>query len=324
LEEYRTKNNAPPAPEGTPVIRCRDLVVAYGSLLAVNGLSLEILRGECFGLLGPNGAGKTTAVEVFEGLLPPRAGTVEILGERWGRSEADDRRLRQRLGVALQETHLPENLTVFEIIRLFRSFYRGGREINELIALMGLEEKKNARVGKLSSGQRQRLALACALVGAPEIIFLDEPTTGLDPHARLTIWQAIEALIRDSCTVLLTTHYMEEAARLCQRVGIIDKGRLIALDSPAGLVRTLGAGEIVELKVEGEFPLESVRRVPGVHRVEKREQQWILMVNDSTRTLPGILSTLSVQGMRVDSVSTHQATLEDVFVRLTGKGLGDE
>jgi len=306
------------------VIRCRDLVVAYGSLLAVNGLSLEILRGECFGLLGPNGAGKTTAVEVFEGLLPPRAGTVEILGERWGRSEADDRRLRQRLGVALQETHLPENLTVFEIIRLFRSFYRGGREINELIALMGLEEKKNARVGKLSSGQRQRLALACALVGAPEIIFLDEPTTGLDPHARLTIWQAIEALIRDSCTVLLTTHYMEEAARLCQRVGIIDKGRLIALDSPAGLVRTLGAGEIVELKVEGEFPLESVRRVPGVHRVEKREQQWILMVNDSTRTLPGILSTLSVQGMRVDSVSTHQATLEDVFVRLTGKGLGDE
>lgn len=306
------------------MIRCRDLVVAYGSLLAVNGLSLEILRGECFGLLGPNGAGKTTAVEVFEGLLPPRAGTVEILGERWGRSEADDRRLRQRLGVALQETHLPENLTVFEIIRLFRSFYRGGREINELIALMGLEEKKNARVGKLSSGQRQRLALACALVGAPEIIFLDEPTTGLDPHARLTIWQAIEALIRDSCTVLLTTHYMEEAARLCQRVGIIDKGRLIALDSPAGLVRTLGAGEIVELKVEGEFPLESVRRVPGVHRVEKREQQWILMVNDSTRTLPGILSTLSVQGMRVDSVSTHQATLEDVFVRLTGKGLGDE
>ncbi|MCX5868417.1 MAG: ABC transporter ATP-binding protein [Proteobacteria bacterium] len=324
MEEYRTKNNAPPAPEGTPVIRCRDLVVAYGSLLAVNGLSLEILRGECFGLLGHNGAGKTTAVEVFEGLLPPRAGTVEILGERWGRSEADDRRLRQRLGVALQETHLPENLTVFEIIRLFRSFYRGGREINELIALMGLEEKKNARVGKLSSGQRQRLALACALVGAPEIIFLDEPTTGLDPHARLTIWQAIEALIRDSCTVLLTTHYMEEAARLCQRVGIIDKGRLIALDSPAGLVRTLGAGEIVELKVEGEFPLESVRRVPGVHRVEKREQQWILMVNDSTRTLPGILSTLSVQGMRVDSVSTHQATLEDVFVRLTGKGLGDE
>lgn len=324
MEEYRTNNNAPPAPEGAPVIRCRDLVVAYGSLLAVNGLSLEIRRGECFGLLGPNGAGKTTAVEVFEGLLRPRSGTVEILGETWGRSEADDRRLRQRLGVALQETHFPENLTVSEIIRLFRSFYRGGREINELIALLGLEEKRNARVGKLSSGQRQRLALTCALVGAPEIIFLDEPTTGLDPHARLTIWQAIEALIRDGCTVLLTTHYMEEAARLCQRVGIIDSGRLIVLDSPAGLVRMLGAGEIVELKVEGEFPLESVRRVPGVHRVEKREQQWILMVNDSARTLPGILNTLSGHGMRVDSVSTHQATLEDVFVHLTGKELGDE
>jgi ABC-2 type transport system ATP-binding protein len=324
LKEYRADNNIPSPSDGAPVIRCWDLVVAYGSLVAVNGLTLDIYRGECFGLLGPNGAGKTTAVEVFEGLLHPRSGSVEILEETWGRSEAGDRRLRQRLGVALQETHFPENLTVFEIIRLFRSFYRGGREINELIALMGLEEKRNARVGKLSGGQRQRLALTCALVGAPEIIFLDEPTTGLDPQARLTIWRAVEALVQDGCTVVLTTHYMEEAARLCRRVGIIDSGRLIALDSPAGLVRTLGAGEIVELKTEGEFPLESVRRVPGVHRAEKRDQQWILMVNDSAQTLPGILNTLSVQGMRVNSVSTHQATLEDVFVHLTGKGLGDE
>ena len=306
------------------MIRCRDLVVAYGNLVAVNRLSLEIRRGECFGLLGPNGAGKTTAVEVFEGLLRPREGTVEILGESWGRSEAGDRRLRQRLGVALQETHFPENLTVTEIIRLFRSFYVGGRDVEELIVLLGLEEKRNTRVGKLSSGQRQRLALTCALVGDPEIVFLDEPTTGLDPHARLTIWQALETLIRDGRTVVLTTHYMEEAARLCRRVGIIDSGRLIALDSPAGLVRTLGADEIVEIKAEGEFPLEAVCGLPGVRRVEKREQRWILMVNDSARTLPALLQTLSDRNLRVDSVLTHQATLEDVFVHLTGKELNDE
>lgn len=303
------------------VIHCRDLVVTYGSLIAVDGLSLDIRRGECFGLLGPNGAGKTTAVEVFEGLIRPRKGLVEILGERWGRSEACDRRLRQRLGVALQETHLPEKLTVSEILRVFRSFYRCGRPAEDLIGLMGLEEKAHARVGKLSSGQRQRLAITCALVGAPEIIFMDEPTTGLDPHARLTIWQAIEALTRQGCTVLLTTHYMEEAARLCRRVGIIDRGILIALDTPARLVRMLEAEEIAEIKAAGGFPVEELRAIPGVRRVEKKGESWMVMMNESTRVLPEILTTINRLGIKTDSLSTHRTTLEDVFVHLTGRGL---
>ena len=303
------------------VIHCRDLVVSYGSLIAVDGLSLDICRGECFGLLGPNGAGKTTAVEVFEGLLRPRKGLVKILGERWGRSEAYDRRLRQRLGVALQETHLPEKLTVIEILRVFRSFYRCGRRVEDLIGLMGLEEKMHARVGKLSSGQRQRLAIACALVGAPEIIFLDEPTTGLDPHARLAIWQAIEALTWQGRTILLTTHYMEEAARLCRRVGIIDHGRLIALDTPSGLVRMLEAEEIAEIKAANGSSVEELRTIPGVRRVEKRGESWMVMMNESTRVLPEILNTLNRLVIKTDSLSTHRATLEDVFVHLTGRGL---
>jgi len=248
-------------------IRCSGLVVAYDDFIAVDGLDLEIRTGECFGLLGANGAGKTTAVEVFEGLIPPRSGLVEIFGQHWGESGRADRRLRHRLGVALQETRLPDKLTVFETLRLFRSFFDDGRDVEELIALLGLEEKRNARVMNLSGGQRQRLVVACALVGAPDLLFLDEPTTGLDPHARQNIWRVIDDRKKLGCTVLLTTHYMEEAAHLCDRVGIIDHGKLIALDTPTGLIRL----------IESE---------PGVNPAE--------------------------------------ATLDDVFVHLTGKRLRNE
>jgi ABC-2 type transport system ATP-binding protein len=207
-------------------VRCSNLIKRFGEMTAVDGLDLEVVRGECFGLLGPNGAGKTTTVEILEGLQSPDGGQVEVLGERWGRGR--DRQLRTRLGVSLQETQLAEKLTVEETVQLFRSFYPHGRSADAAIALVELEEKRTSRVGKLSGGQRQRLAVACALVGAPELVFLDEPTTGLDPQARLKLWEIVEDFKREGGTVLLTTHYMEEAARLCDRLAVMDKGRIIA------------------------------------------------------------------------------------------------
>ena len=232
-----------------PVIRCRGLVKRYKDVVAVDGLDLDVMPGECFGLLGPNGAGKTTTVEILEGLTTPDEGTVEFLGRTWdGRGT---RLLRARLGVALQETRLPDKLTVRETIRLFRSFYTkgsSGREVGEVLSLMGLTVKADARVEKLSGGQRQRLALATALVGSPDILFLDEPTTGLDPQARLRIWEVIDDFKQGGGTVCLTTHYMDEAAHLCDRVLIVDNGRAIARDSPRALVDSLGRQKVVEVR----------------------------------------------------------------------------
>src|SRR5438093_5025812 len=220
-------------------IQCRDLHKRYPSRTApvdaVNGLDLEVQEGECFGLLGPNGAGKTTTIEILEGLLEPTQGDVEILGRRWGQ---DDSELREWLGISLQETKLPEKLTVREVLSLFRSFYQKGREPEEVIAQVGLREKENAWVNKLSGGQRQRLAVACALVGDPKILFLDEPTTGLDPQSRRQLWDIIRQFKQKGGTVLLTTHYMDEAERLCDRVAIVDHGEVIALGSPAEMIAT--------------------------------------------------------------------------------------
>ena len=221
------------------VIRCRGIVKRYDDVVAVDGLDLEVEAGECFGLLGPNGAGKTTTVEILVGLTPVDQGTVEVLDRTWG--GAGDRLLRERLGVALQETRLADKLTVEETIRLFRSFYTRGRAVDEVIRMLDLGDKAKARVERLSGGQRQRLALACALVGEPDILFLDEPTTGLDPRARLGIWSVIGRFVEAGGTVFLTTHYMEEASRLCGRVGILSEGRLVALDAPDRLVASLKA-----------------------------------------------------------------------------------
>ena len=307
--------------ESSIAMRCQELVVKYGQFTAVDNLDLEIRRGECFGLLGPNGAGKTSTVEVFEGLRKAYSGIVEVLGHRWGGS--GDRQLRERLGAALQETQLMELLTVRETIRLFRSFYKNGREIDDVISIFGLGEKRDARVGKLSGGQRKRLALACALVGAPDILFLDEPTTGLDPNARQSIWDVVERLTATGKTVLLTTHYMDEAARLCDRVGVIDHGRMIALDTPTGLVRMLGAEQVIELEVQGEFPAEKVQQIAGVKRIDQRKVSWSLIVNDVSGTLPAVLKALDEDGIQMVSISTHQATLDDVFIYLTGRELRD-
>ncbi len=218
-------------------MRVRDLRKTYKDVVAVNGVDLDVMPGECFGLLGPNGAGKTTTVEICEGLTKPDSGEVELLGMHWNSHQSE---LRQRLGIQLQETQLSEKLTVIETVRLFRSFFRRGPEAAEVIELVQLEDKAKSRVGTLSGGQKQRLALACALAGDPEFLFLDEPTTGLDPQARRMLWDLIERFKQSGKTILLTTHYMEEAERLCERVAIMDLGKVIALGSPAELVATVG------------------------------------------------------------------------------------
>src|SRR5262249_6485867 len=229
-------------------IRCSQLVMTYPGrppVEAVRALDLEVARGECFGLLGPNGAGKTTTIEILEGLLDPTAGEVEVLGRRWG--GRDDEEIRQRIGISLQETRLSEKLTVRETVTLFRSFYRHGLAADDAIARVSLQEKADARVGKLSGGQRQRLAVACALVGDPELVFLDEPTTGLDPQSRRQLWDIVRGFRDRGRTVLLTTHYMDEAERLCDRVAIVDHGEVIALGPPAELIARLGGDHVIEL-----------------------------------------------------------------------------
>ena len=241
-------------------IEIQGLVKRYGDLVAVDGIDLTVQAGECFGLLGPNGAGKTTAVEVMEGLRPPDGGAVRILGQSWGRR---DHLLRQRLGIALQETQFVDRLTVGETVRLFRSFYSEGRTPEEVLTEVGLTEKTNTWVVKLSGGQRQRLTLACALVGSPEILFLDEPTTGLDPTSRRGVWELVEEFRAGGGTVLLTTHYMEEAERLCQRIAIMDRGRILTEGSPTDLLRKVAADhpEIEAPTLEDLFLLHTGRRL---------------------------------------------------------------
>ena len=221
---------------------CDGLIKRYGDVVAVDGLSLSVRQGECFGLLGPNGAGKTTTIEILEGLLTPDTGDVLVLGLRWA---ADERRLRQRLGIQLQETQLTEKLTVEETVRLFRSFYDRGHSVDDLIGLIELEPKRHSWVGKLSGGQKQRLALACALAGDPDLLFLDEPTTGLDPQSRRQLWGVLQRFRARGGTILLTTHYMDEAETLCDRVAIVDRGRVIAQGTPAALIESLGARQVV-------------------------------------------------------------------------------
>ena len=223
-------------------VKCERLRKAYGPVVAVADVSLSVRRGECFGLLGPNGAGKTTTIEILEGLLSADAGDIEVLGLRWSH-HADE--LRQRLGIQLQETQLPDKLTVEETLRLFRSFYANGRTVEELLQIVGLEGKRDSRVGKLSGGQKQRLSLASALAGNPDLLFLDEPTTGLDPQSRRQLWMLLEQFRERGGTILMTTHYMEEAEYLCDRVAVVDHGRIIAEGVPQELIARLGEPKVI-------------------------------------------------------------------------------
>jgi ABC-2 type transport system ATP-binding protein len=281
-----------------------------------------VRRGECFGLLGPNGAGKTTTVEIFEGLLDRDAGEVEILGETWERGA---RKIRERIGITLQETQFIDKLTVLETLVLFRSFYRSGPEPEAVLKLVELEEKANARFGKLSGGQKQRLSVACSLVGDPDLLFLDEPTTGLDPVSRRQIWEGIRAFKRRGGSVLLTTHYMDEAHRLCDRVAIIDHGKVIALDTPARLVASLGAENVVEFRAEPAPDVAPLESLPDVQSARVEDGSVCLTVGEVHRVVPALLRELQRQGLDLTSLVTHHATLEDVFVSLTGRRLeGDE
>ena len=301
-----------------PALVCRGLVKRYPDVTAVAGLDLEVEAGECFGLLGPNGAGKTTTVEILEGLTAPTAGEVEVLGERWrGAGLA----LRARIGVQLQEARFPEKLQVGEVIALFRSFYPRGLEPEEALARVSLGEKRGAQVRTLSGGQKQRLSLACALVGDPEVLFLDEPTTGLDPASRREIWEIVEQLKARGRTVLLTTHYLEEAARLCDRVAIVDRGRRLAQGTPAALVASLGAEHVVELEADGALDAAALAALPGVEAVARAGEAWRLTVRDVARAVPPLLARLAELGVSPSRLATHHATLEDVFLSLAGRSL---
>jgi ABC-2 type transport system ATP-binding protein len=320
-------------PKGTgPTLLLRGVRKAFADVQAVDGLDLEVARGECFGLLGPNGAGKTTTIEICEGLTVPDEGMVEVLGLNW-RTGADA--LRQRIGIQLQETQFPEKLTVEETLRMFRSFFKRGISVDESIRTAQLEEKRSSRVGGLSGGQKQRLAMACALVGDPELLFLDEPTTGLDPQARRHLWDLVDELKQAGRTIILTTHYMDEAERLCDRVAIMDHGKVIALGTPQQLIGTIGGEDIVEFAVSagdadpqasghGVVDVALLTAIPGVqsHRVDAGLHQ--LSVSELHLVVPRIFAALNEQGLHLSEFRTHSATLEDVFVRLTGRNLRDE
>jgi ABC-2 type transport system ATP-binding protein len=310
---------------GAPAIAVRDLRKSYGTLEAVRGVSFEIATGECFGLLGPNGAGKTTTVEVLEGLLPPTAGEVEVLGRRWGR---DDHEIRERLGVCLQQTVLPEKLEVGETVALFRAFYREGRRPGEVVEEVGLPEKARARVGTLSGGQKQRLAVACALVGDPELLFLDEPTTGLDPQSRRQVWEIVNRFKKRGRTVVLTTHYMDEAEKLCDRVSVVDRGQVIAHGTPRELIRSLGGDHVIEIALEeeerGELRPEDLAGLPSLRSAHAEAGHLVLTVTEPHVAIAPLLDRVASAGFRLSSLATRHASLEDVFVSLTGRHLRDE
>jgi len=308
-------------------IRVNDLRKQYpgreGPVHAVNGIDLEIPAGECFGLLGPNGAGKTTTVEILEGLNQPTSGEVEVLGLRW----ADDATaIRERIGVTLQETRFPDKQTVREMVRLFRNFYRTGLAPDDVLTRVSLEGKANSYVETLSGGQQQRLAVAIALVGDPELLFLDEPTTGLDPQSRRQLWDVIRDLHARGRTTLLTTHYMDEAERLCDRVAIIDQGKVIALGSPAQLIARIGGEHVVEFALAGDAPAPDPSAFAGLASVLSSRPDgdgFSLTVAEPHRAIPALLDDLNTRNRPLARLTTRQVSLEDVFVSLTGRHLRD-
>ena len=306
----------------TSALHLRGLRKAYGTVQAVNGLDLDVTTGECFGLLGPNGAGKTTTIEICEGLKPADRGEVLVLGRHWA---TDARWLRARIGVSLQETQFSDKLTVHETVTLFRSFYADGPAADAVLARVSLDEKRDARVAHLSGGQKQRLALAGALVGDPELLFLDEPTTGLDPQSRRQLWTLIEGFKAAGRTTILTTHYMDEAERLCDRVAIVDQGRVIALGTPRALIASLRADQVIECVVGTATGAAraACADVAGVQEVTVEAQTLRLEVKSLHVTLPAVLDALQRAGTVVAELRTHAPTLEDVFVTLTGRHLRD-
>jgi ABC-2 type transport system ATP-binding protein len=313
----------------TFAIECRQLVKRYDGrppVEAVRGLDLTVERGECFGLLGPNGAGKTTTLEILEGLLDATSGDVAVLGRQW---QGEGQAIRERIGISLQETRLADKLSVRETVTLFRSFYKQGIDPEDAIRRVSLEEKATAWIVNLSGGQKQRLAVACALVGDPELLFLDEPTTGLDPQSRRQLWDVIGDYKATGRTVMLTTHYMDEAERLCDRVAIVDSGRVIALGTPGELIAQLGGENIVDFSLAGGVDSPSVApldagqlsSLPSVKSARHDDGSYTLAIEQPHIALPALLNLLQGRGLTLASLTTRHATLEDVFVSLTGRHL---
>jgi ABC-2 type transport system ATP-binding protein len=310
-----------PAPaDGGVAILCRGLHKRFGETIAVRSVDLEVRRGECFGLLGPNGAGKTTTIEILEGLQQPDAGEVEILGLHWADRPNE---LRPRLGIQLQETELPDKLTVEEIVRLFRSVYPAGPTIEELIDYVQLAEKRNDQVRTLSGGQKQRLSLACALAGRPDVLFLDEPTTGLDPQSRRHIWDLCRDFRAGGGTILLTTHFMDEAERLADRLAIMDHGSVLVSGTPRQLIASLGGDHVVEFETDAVFSGDELSQLPCVTRVDLSAGNTRLATREPHRTIPALLQLIELRQGNLNALNTHQATLDDVFLALTGRQLRD-
>lgn len=310
-----------------PAIRVQQLTKTYPGkppVEAVRGIDLEVLAGQCYGVLGPNGAGKTTTIEILEGLLPASSGTAEIFGMRWGEH---DHQIRQRIGVSLQETRLSERLTVRETLAMFRSFYPDGLTVDQAMEVVSLQDKANTWVKNLSGGQRQRLAVATAIAGQPDLVFLDEPTTGLDPTSRRQLWGIVETLMQMGKTILLTTHYMEEAERLCERVAIFDQGQIIAEGTPNELIRSLGADHLIEFSIESDQnngQAEWIRLLDDVQTVEFIDGGYRITASHPHVLLPKLIDRINERQLTLASLTTRHASLEDVFVKLTGRHLVED
>ncbi len=311
---------APASPCADVVLAIEALTKRYGSLVAVDGISFEVRRGETFGILGPNGAGKTTTLEMIEGLRKPDSGRITLLGLDAIRQR---RAAQERIGVQLQSQALWPELTAEETLRTFRALFRRKVAVEELLERFALADKRRTLVRDLSGGQKQRLSVATALVNDPEVVFLDEPTTGLDPQARRSFWDLIRDMSREGKTVIVTTHYMEEAEELCERVAIMDLGRIMALDSPRELVRGLDFDNTVECTFAGDVDDERLLALPAVRDVKKENGAHLLFTNDVSATLAGLMGLTDSTGQRVQSLQVRTATLEDVFISLAGRRLRD-
>ena len=303
-----------------PIIEVQDLRKSYGDVKAVDGVSFSVEVGEVFGMLGPNGAGKTTTVEILEGLRLRDSGAVRVLGLDPGREQRD---LKRQIGVQLQQVALYPRLRVVEVIELFASFYGRAGVADHLVALLGLEERRRAFVKDLSGGQQQRLSVALALVNDPPMIFLDEPTTGMDPQARRSLWETIEQFKAQGRTVLLTTHYMEEAERLCDRVAVMDHGHIIAVDAPEGLVRAHFAEDAIEFTQRNGMTSDEIERLPAVVNASVQADRVSMFSDDVPTSMSALLQLGQERGEPIQNLRLRRATLEDVFLKLTGRTLRD-
>ncbi len=320
MDSHRDQIDSP----ADSTVVARGIVKRFGDLTAVDGIDLEVEQGTCVAVLGPNGAGKTTTIEMLEGIKQPDAGEIVILGRTW---QHDARAIRERIGVQLQETEFQDKLKVYEILRLFDSFYAADADLSEIINTIGLEDKREAFVKTLSGGQKQRLSIGCALLHGPEILFLDEPTTGLDPQARRRVWEVVERFKANGGTVLMTTHYMEEAERLADLVVIVDKGRVITRGSPAEIIASLGAESLVRFSLIDEdvrvLAEDELLAMEGVSAVRYEGADIVLSVERTQAVIASLFRVVESRRLRLEDLRTHRPTLEDVFVALTGRHLRD-